>query len=180
MPHKILVVTGSPMKKGNTNLLADAFIEGAEAAGNKVYRFNAGTAKIKGCIDCKHCFKKDGECKQDDDMQKAYKRLYECDVLVFASPIYFFTISAQIKAFIDRMFCCAGKPFAVKSTVLLTVQEDKDPSVADNAVNTYKSMIGYVGWESLGIVTVAGVNDAGAIAGNPKLDEARKLGESIK
>ncbi len=179
MAHKILVVTGSPRKKGNTSILADAFVEGAESAGNKVYLFDAGRAKIKGCIDCKSCFKNKGACKIKDDMQDAYKLLRKCDVLVLASPIYFFTISAQIKAFIDRMFCGVVKPFAVKSTVLLTVQEDKDPHVAENAISTYRSIIEYAGWKDLGIIAVPGVNDKGAIRGNPKLEEARKLGASI-
>jgi len=180
MSHKILVVTGSPRKKGNTNLLADAFIEGAKTAGNQVFRFNAGEANINGCLACQFCFVNEGVCKQDDDMQQAYKYLHECDVLVLASPIYFFTVSAQIKAFIDRMFCGIGKPFAVKATVLLTVQEDKDIAVADNAVNTYKSIIDYTGWENLGVISVPNVEGVGAIAGNPKLEDARKLGESIK
>jgi multimeric flavodoxin WrbA len=161
-------------------MLADAFIEGALAAGNQVHRFDAGKAAIKGCVDCKSCFTNDGVCAQNDDMQQAYVLLRECDVLVLASPIYFFTISAQLKAFIDRMFCSIGKPFATKSTALLLVHEDKDPAVANNAINTYRSIICYTGCEDLGVVAVPNVDDAGAIAGNPKLDEARALGESIK
>jgi len=180
MSRKILVVTGSPRKKGNTDLLADAFVSGAEAAGNEVHRFDAGRADINGCIDCKYCFAHDGKCQQEDDMQKAYPLLYECDVLVLASPIYWFTFSSQIKAFIDRMFCCIGKPFAVKSTVLLTVQEDKDITVADSAIKTYKAFTSYAQWGDIGIVTVPNVNDVGAIIGNPKLDEARELGTSIQ
>jgi len=180
MPHKILVVTGSPRKKGNTDLLAAAFIEGAESAGNEVYRFDAGRAHIHGCLDCKFCFSNGGQCRQNDDMQQAYPHLHECDVLVLASPIYWFTFSTQIKAFIDRMFCSVGKPFAVKSAVLLTVQEDKDPTIADNAANTYKTMTDFVKWENLGIISVPDVNNIGDIAGNPKLDEARALGASIK
>lgn len=179
MARKVLVVTSSPRKNGNSSMLADAFIEGAQQAGNTVHRVDVGHAKINGCLDCKHCFTHEGVCIQKDDMQDIYPLLRECDVLVIASPIYFFTLNAQIKAFIDRMFCMIGKPFAVKSTVLLTVQEDKDQTVADNAVNTYKAMTSYIKWEDLGIISVAGVNDKGAIEGNPKLDEARALGASI-
>jgi len=165
---------------GNTDLLADAFSQGAEAAGNEVFRFEVGRAQIHGCLDCKFCFANEGRCQQADDMQEAYPHLRECDILVFASPIYFFTLSAQIKAFIDRLFCGVAKPFAVKSTVLLTVQEDKDPAVANNAVNTYKSIINYAGWENLGVVSVPGVFEKGAVAGSDKLEEARELGASIK
>ena len=179
MGHKILVVTGSPRKSGNTDLLADAFVRGAEAAGNTVFRFDAGRAQIHGCLDCKSCITHEGKCAQDDDMQQAYGYLYECDVLVLASPIYFFSLSAQTKTFIDRLYCDIGKPFAVSSTALLTVQEDENASVASNAINTYRSIINYIGWENLGIVTVPSVRDAGAIVGNPKLGEAYSLGASI-
>jgi len=179
MSHKVLVVTGSPRANGNTDMLADAFIRGAEAAGNQVFRFDAGRAQIKGCQDCKFCIGNNGKCNQNDDMQQAYEYLHECDVLVLATPIYFFCMSAQIKAFIDRMYCDIGKPFAVKSSILLTVQEDENPIVADNAVNTYRSIINYVGWENLGIISVPSVHAIGAIAGNPKLVEAYKLGINL-
>ncbi|MCL2889386.1 MAG: flavodoxin family protein [Eggerthellaceae bacterium] len=179
MSKKILVVTGSPRKNGNTDVLAQAFMEGAKDAGNEVFLFDAGKAVIKGCNNCKSCFGKGGQCQQNDDMQKIYPVLHECDVLVLASPIYFFTISAQLKAFIDRMYCSASKPFAITSTILLTVQQDRDPSVADNAINTYKSIINYIGWKNLGIIVVTDVDEVGAIIGNPKLDEARALGASI-
>lgn len=161
-------------------MLADAFIEGAEKSGNEIHRVDVGRAKISGCIDCKHCFTHDGECGIEDDMQKIYPLLHECDILVFATPIYFFTFSSQIKAFMDRMFCSIEKPFAVKSTVLLTVQEDKDPSVADYAANTYRGIAAYTKWEDLGVISVPAVSEKGAIVGNAKLDEARALGESIR
>jgi len=179
MGHKILVVTGSPRKNGNTDLLADAFIRGAEAAGNKVYRFDAGRAQVHGCLDCKSCIANEGKCAQDDDMQQAYVHLRECDILVLATPVYFFSLSSQIKAFIDRLYCDIGKPLSIQSSVLLTVQEDTNPTVADNAVHTYRSIANYIGWENLGIVTVQGVKGVGAIIGNPKLGKAYTLGASI-
>ncbi|MCL2889557.1 MAG: flavodoxin family protein [Eggerthellaceae bacterium] len=179
MSKKILVVTGSPRHQGNTDILAQAFIEGAKDAGNEVFLFDAGKALIKGCNNCNSCFGKGGQCQQNDDMQKIYPLLHECDVLVFASPIYFFTVSAQLKVFIDRMYCSAFKPFAISGTVLLTVQQDRNPAVADNAINTYKSIINYIGWKDLGVIAVTNVDEAGAIIGNPKLEEARALGASI-
>jgi len=186
MSNKILIVTGSPRTKGNTNLLADAFEEGALASGNLVYRFNAGKAQIKGCIGCRHCFLNNGECKQEDDMHQAYEHLRTCEVLVFASPIYFFDFSAQMKAFIDRLYCglsiysCSDKPFAIKSSALLLVQELLDPSVAESAIKVYQQTIAYVSWHNRGIILVPGVAKAGAIAGNPLLKTAYKLGAGIK
>ena len=180
MPRKILVVTGSPRMNGNTDLLADAFIEGAKSSDNKVYRFDAGKADIKGCMDCKYCFKNEGKCRQEDDMQEAYKLLRECDVLVFVSPICYFNFSAQMKAFIDRMYCGIPNPFATKSSALLTVQAGAELDGASNAIGAYKMIVGFSEWEDLGIITVPAVADAGAIKGNPKLDEAYELGAGIQ
>jgi len=179
MTHKILVVYGSPRKQGNSSILADAFIEGAEAAGNEVFRADAGHAHIAGCLGCEYCFSHEGQCCQDDEMQQFYPLLHECDVLVYATPVYCFTFSSQIKAFMDRMFCGIGKPFAIKSTVLLTVCEDKDASILQHIIGTYRALVGYSGWEDRGVVAVHDVYKKGAIAGNPKLEEARELGRSF-
>lgn len=180
MAHKILLITGSPRKKGNTSLLADAFTEGALQAGNEVHRFDVGAANIKGCSACKHCFTHEGKCSINDDMQALYPYFYECDVLVFAAPIYFFTFNAQIKACIDRMYCCAGKPFAVKSTALLITQGGKNPSVADPAITAYQAISSYIGWEDRGVIVASDVTAKGDIEGRPQLDEARALGASIQ
>lgn len=179
MAKKIVVFTGSPRKNGNTDLLAEAFIDGAEESGNEVTRFDVARMEIHGCKDCKYCFKNDGKCRQDDDMQKIYPSLRECDVLVFASPIYWFDISAQIKSAIDRMFCAVGKPFPIKESALLLVCGDSNLAVADGAIKTYQLIADYLKWKDLGIVLQGGANDKGEIAGKEGLEKARELGETI-
>lgn len=176
----ILVVTGSPRVGGNTSMLADAFIGGAQAAGNEVTRFDAGLADIKGCLGCNYCFAHDGMCCQEDDMQHAYPLLRRCDTLAYVTPIYYFTFSAQIKAFMDRMFCGIAKPFSVKSTVLLTAFEDKDRSISKHMIETYRALTAYSGMEDKGVVAVGSVFEKGAIARNPGLVEARELGASLR
>ena len=175
----ILVVTGSPRVNGNTSMLADAFIEGAESAGNAVTRVDVGRAKIAGCLGCNYCFSHEGECCQEDDMQELYPLLRRCDTLVYATPIYCFTFSAQIKAFMDRMFCGIAMPFSVKSTVLLTVFEDKDHSISKHIIDTYRALTAYSGMEDKGVVAVGSVFEKGALAGNPGLEEARRLGAGL-
>lgn len=176
----ILVVTGSPRAGGNTAMLADAFVEGAQGAGNSVVRFDAGRADIKGCLGCNYCFAHEGACCQEDDMQEAYPLLHRCDTLAYVTPIYCFTFSAQIKAFMDRMFCGIAKPFSIKSTVLLTAFEDKDHSISRYMIDTYRALTAYSGMDDKGVVAVGSVFEKGAIAGNPGLEEARKLGASLK
>lgn len=90
----ILVVTGSPRAGGNTSMLADAFIEGAESAGNAVTRVDVGRADIAGCLGCNYCFSHEGACCQVDDMQEIYPLLHRCDTLAYVTPIYCFTFSA--------------------------------------------------------------------------------------
>ena len=160
-------------------MLAAAFIEGAQAAGCEVVRMDAGRAHIGGCLGCEYCFSHEGACCQDDDMQEFYPRLRECDAIVYVTPIYTFSWPAQIKAFIDRMFCGVGKPFGIKQAALLTCYEDKDATIARHLVDTYRAATAYCGWENLGEVCVNGVYEKGAIAGNPGLDEARALGASL-
>ena len=185
MAQKVLIVSGSSRQEGNTAVLANAFMEGALTSGNQVYLFNAGNARISGCKGCRYCFANNGECKQVDDMQKAYKHLRMCDVLVLASPVYFFDLSAQMKAFIDRLYCglsiysSTENPFTIKSSVLLLVQELLDTAVAENAINIYQRIVDYASWKNRGVLLVPGVSKKGDISGNPILGEANKLGASI-
>ncbi|MGN0038896.1 MAG: flavodoxin family protein [Coriobacteriales bacterium] len=180
MSRKILVVIGSPRKGGNTTILAEAFARGAREAGHEVEFVDAGRAKIAGCLGCEYCFKHEGVCCQQDDMQEFYPKLRWCDTLVYATPIYCFTFSAQIKAFIDRMYCGIGKPFGIADTVLLAAFEDKDPSVANYVVDTYRALTKYCRMNDAGVVTVGGVYEKGAIEGNPGLQEAYELGKSLQ
>lgn len=179
MGRKIVIAIGSPRKGGNTTMLADAFAKGAREAGHEVASIAVGQARINGCLGCEYCFSHDGQCCQQDEMQEYYPLLRECDTLVYATPIYCFTFSAQIKAFIDRMFCGIGKPFSIKETVLLAAFEDKDPTVANYVVDTYRAMTAYARMQDVGVVTVGGVYEKGAIAGNPGLQDAYKLGLSL-
>lgn len=119
MSKNVVVVTGSPRANGNSEILADAFIEGARQGGNSVTLFHAGRMNIKGCLDCKYCFSHDGECIQIDDMQSIYPSLRKADILAFASPVYWYGLSSQIKAVIDRMFAGCVKPYPITAIALL-------------------------------------------------------------
>jgi len=179
MAKNILVLNGSPRKGGNTEILADAFIEGAREAGHTVVKFNAAKMKINGCVDCKHCFTHKGECAQKDEMQEIYKALYKADMLVFASPIYWWGFSAQLKAVIDRMFVNESKPLPIKSSALLLVCADTEAGVAEPVISQYRKINGYLGWKDAGIIVQKGVSDKGDIIGKKSLIEARELGRNI-
>ena len=180
MAKNILLVHASPRKKGNSDMLADWFERGATEAGNAVTRIAVGQAKIAGCMACEYCFAHDGECVNQDDMQEFYPLLREADVIVYATPMYFYNFPSQLRAFQDRMFCGIAKPFGIKQTALLLCFEDKDITTADAAVGTFRQCASYCKREILGEVIVNGVYEKGAIAGNPGLQEAYQLGLSIR
>lgn len=179
MAKKILLVHCSPRKGGNSSMLADKFAEGAATAGNEVIRIDVGHAKIAGCLACEYCLSHEGECVQKDEMQDYYPLLRECDVLVWATPMYFYNFPAQLRAFQDRMFCQIGKPFTIKSTALLLCFEDKDLARANPTIDSYRVTADYCKLENLGEVIVGSVYEKGAIEGNPGLQAAYDLGASI-
>lgn len=179
MGKHIVVLMGSPRKNGNTDMLADAFIKGAEMSGNQVEKFYLGDMKVNGCLDCKYCVAHDGACSQKDDMQKIYPALYKADMVVFASPVYFFGLSAQIKAVIDRFYTIIGKPFPIQSCVLLMPYGDTPTAVVAPSIAFYEAICNYLEWENKGIITVPGIEVKGAIIGHPSLEEAEILGRSI-
>lgn len=180
MAKSILIIHGSPREGGNSSLLADEFARGAEAAGHRVRRADVGRAKIGGCMACEYCFGHDGECCQRDAMQELYPLLREADVLVYATPMYFYNYPAQLRAFQDRMFCGIAKPFGISQVGLLLCFEDKDVSTCEPLVASYKVCAAYCKQESIGEVLVPGVYEKGAIAGNPALQQAYDLGASLR
>ncbi|MDO4182017.1 MAG: flavodoxin family protein [Coriobacteriia bacterium] len=175
----ILVVHGSPRPNGNSKMLADAFMEGAREAGNSVEYVDVGRMSIAGCKACEYCFKHEGACVQQDDMQPLYEKLHWADMLVYDFPLYFYTYPAQIKAFMDRMFCGMVKPFGIKRVALLLCFEDKDASTANGLIQSFRIACNYCKQEIVGEVVVNNVYEVGAIEGNPGLEQARALGAGL-
>lgn len=177
---KIVVLKGSPRKGRNTDKLADAFIESARAAGNEVEEFSAAGKKIGGCIGCYACMQNGGECVQKDDMRPIYDALLTADSIVFASPIYYFSYTAQMKAMIDRLFApMLGKKLNVKSAaLLLTFGGEHADEDAPGALAEYDALVKYTGWENKGIVYAASADDA-PIEDHPAMEQARALGASM-
>lgn len=105
---KILVLTGSPRKGGNSNTLADNFIRGAEEAGHQVFRFDAAFKEVHPCIGCNKCGM-NGPCIFKDDFEFVRQHIVDADMVVFATPMYYFGISAQLKAVIDRFYAINGQ-----------------------------------------------------------------------
>lgn len=175
----ILVLTGSPRKNGNTEIMAEEFIKGARDAGHTVTKFSTGAMDIHPCIACESCLRNDGKCFRQDDMQKIYPVIEESDMIVLASPVYWYSLTAQLKTAIDRFYAYLLKGFRIKYSALLLNAHDGSPSVLDTAVSNYKQIISYTGWEDKGIITVNGMETKGDMKKASELAEVYKLGKSL-
>ena len=170
---KILVLSGSPRAKGKTAQMVAAFKEGAESAGHEVVIYDTAKMKIGGCLACEYCHTKgNGTCVQKDDMQQIYPDLYSADAVVFASPIYYFTMTAQIQAAIQRIYPKLQIDNIKKYAVILC---SMSPGVYSGSEYQLADMAGYLGWDKAGEVTVCGDDNIS----EEKLAEARELGKNI-
>ena len=179
MNGNVLILSGSPRKNGATDKLVSAFIEGAESAGNKVTLFRTADMKINGCLGCRNCSDNPGSCVQNDDMAEIIKVFAVSDAIVFASPVYFFTVSAQIKAAIDRTYTFRGGNTSIKRSALLLSCGDSSGEAAEGAIVTYENMLKYRKWENAGVVVVPGLSGVNLIDGCAELEAARELGQNI-
>ena len=182
MGKKIIVLNGSPRKNGNTSALVKAFREGAESAGHRVTEFWLGGMKINGCRGCCAGGKNpESPCVQKDDMEQIYPAYKEADVVVLASPLYYWTISGQLKCAFDRLFavaeCDPSYTNPRKESALLMAAEGNG---FEETVYWYDRLMGHIGWKDCGKVLCGGVMAVGDIEGKPELEEARRLGASIK
>ena len=185
MNKQILVLTGSPRKQGNSDLLADAFIKGAVAGGNTVDKFMSAFHKINGCLGCNNCWSKGGlPCVQEDDFNENLAPLLErADMLVFCTPLYSYTFTAQIKAPIDRLFPYGRenrvKSLKVKETALLICGADDIEAPFSAAIQSYRYLIEYYKWTSRAELIVPNVNNKGDVLKTDWLQQAEMLGKSI-
>lgn len=169
---KIAILNGSP-RTVNTAAMVNAFAEAAEAAGHEVEILHVGRMKIAGCLGCEYCHTKgDGKCIQQDDMAKVMPAYLESDMIVYASPVYYFGMSAQIMAAMQRVYCIGKPAKATKAALLLS---SGSPNVYEGAIGTYKQMLSYIGLKDMGIITAPG----GADGIEEKLPEIRELAASL-
>ncbi len=175
---KILVITGSPRKNGNSATLADHFIKGAKEAGHEVVRFDAAFKKVHPCIACNSCGM-NGPCVFKDDFEFVREHIIGADCVVLATPMYYFGISAQLKAVIDRFYAINGSIHVPKKAVLLMTYANTAASEAVPIKSHYEVLLKYLGWTDAGQVIAPGVWPAGAIRHTPFPEQAYRLGKSI-
>lgn len=164
---KIVVLQGSPNKKGSTFILADCFRQGAEAAGHTVEMIDVAHAHIHPCTGCVHCGY-EGPCVQKDDVESIRKKILGADMLVFATPLYYYGMSAQLKTLIDR-FCAFNSSIQRKGmkSALLTVAWNSDSWTFEALEAHYKTLVRYLNLTDMGMVLGYG-------CGTPSMTEHSK------
>lgn len=173
---KILVLTGSPRKNGNSNTLAEHFIKGAKEAGHTVVRFDAASKNVHPCIACNRCGM-DGDCVFQDDFNFVREHIINADMVVLATPMYYFGISAQLKAVIDRFYAINGQIHMPKKAALLMTYANTSSKDAQPIINHYEVLLDYLGWSNSGMVIAPGVWPEGSVKNTEYPQQAYELGK---
>lgn len=179
MSKHVLIISASPRKGGNSDTLCDQFKKGAEEEGNLVDKIRLAELTIDYCSACYAC-KKLGHCVKQDDMEQVIDKMRKADVIVLATPVYFYTMCAQMKTMIDRTLGGAqSSGLENKEFYLIATAADGKAEME----RTVDGLRGYLeclpGAKELGVIYGAGAWQLGDIQGNPAMQEAYRMGKSI-
>ena len=176
---KVIVVTSSPRKGGNSETLAQKFAEGAKAAGNEVQFIAVRDVDLKFCTGCMYCNSHD-KCVLNDGMNALYKSFENADVLVFATPVYYYAVSGQLKTFLDRLNPLYIRKNKFKEVYLLATSAEDEESAMDGCVKDIQGWIDcFEGVELKGVIRGTGVTEAGEINGTDFPAKAFEAGKSV-
>lgn len=176
---KVIVISTGLRVGSNSDMLADKFIEGAQAAGNEVEKITLSGKNIGFCKGCLAC-QKLGKCVIDDDANAIMQKVLEADVVCWATPIYYYEMSGQMKVLIDRMNAMYSLDYKFRNVYMLTTAAEDEPEVPKRAE------AGLTGWidcypksRLAGTLFCGGVDAPRTIKGSAKLQEAYQLGKNI-
>ena len=184
MQKNILIINGSPRANGNTAALVEAMISGAKSAGHTAEKLDVRSLNIKPCVGCYGCLAGKGDpCVQKDDMKEIYSGLDKADTVVFASPLYWWQFTAQMKTVIDRLFAAAAANnmhIPQKEVALLIAAEDKREENFAQIIPYYETcLVRNLNWTNRGMVLAGGVNMPGDVNNTQFIEQAQKLGASL-
>ncbi len=178
---KVLILSASPRKGGNSDLLSDEFARGATDSGHEVEKIRVAEKKIDFCRACAACraVQMSGPCVIKDDMADILEKMLASDVIVLASPVYFYSIDAQLKVLIDRTFSRA-REIKNKEIYYIISAADEPLAAADTAVACLRGYTACLnGSREMGIIYGMGVYEKGGIKGTPTMSEAYEMGKRV-
>lgn len=179
MSKKVLILSGSPRKGGNSDLLCDEFMRGAMEKGNEVEKIRVAHKKIAPCSGCYYCSKNNGKCVHKDDMAEILQKMIDADVLVLASPVYFYSIDAQLKAVIDRTVA-RWTEVKNKEFYYIATMADETVSSADTTIACFRGYADCVeGAVEKGVIIGNGVYEAGEIKNTSVTEKAYDMGQNV-
>ena len=179
MSKKVVVVSTSLRTNSNSELLAKSFVEGAKEAGNEVEYISLKNKDIRFCIGCLAC-QKTGHCVIKDDVADIMNSVLEADVVVWATPVYYYEMSGQMKTLIDRLNPMYSKDYKFRDVYLLATAAEEGDEVFEKVITGLNGWIDCFEKASIqGTVLCGGVSDGGAISDNSKLKEAYNMGSHV-
>lgn len=178
MKKKVLILSGSPRKNGNSDILCDQFMKGALESGNEVEKIRVAEKNIGFCKGCYAC-KQSGICAIKDDMAELLQKMIDCDVLVLASPVYFYSIDAQLKAVIDRTVA-RWTQVKDKEFYYIVTAADEERESAETTIACFRGYADCVeGAKEMGIIYGMGAYEKGEIKATPAMTEAYEMGLKV-
>lgn len=177
---KIVVLMGSPNKNGSTRLLVDSFVRGAESAGHTCEVIDVCRANVHPCMGCVRCGY-EGPCVQKDDVETIRGKLLGSDMVVFATPLYYYGMTAHLKTVVDR-FCAYNSSLNSRNlkSALLTVAWNADDWTFEALTAHYKTLVRYINFEDQGMVLGYGCGTPTMTKRSRYPDQAYTLGKNLK
>ena len=177
---KVLILSGSPRKGGNSDILCDEFARGARKRGHEVEKVFISEKKIAPCLGCYYCKDHGGKCVYDDDMAELLQKIIDCNVLVLSSPVYFYAICAQLKIVIDRTVA-RWTELENKNLYYIMTSADDESDTMDGTLACFHGFAMCInGYEEKGTLYGRGVHEKGEVKNRPELMQiAYEMGESV-
>jgi len=179
MGKKVLILSASPRKGGNSDTLCNQFMEGAQQAGHQVEKIFLKEKKINYCTGCGACYNRGNECSQKDDMLEVLNKMIDADVIVMATPIYFYTMNGQMKTLIDRT-CSRYTEINDKEFYFIVAAADDSKISMTRTIEEFRGFLYCLeGANEKGIIYGTGAWQVGDIKNKPVMEEAFRLGKNI-
>ncbi len=177
MSKNILIISASPRKNGNSDILCDEFMKGARDAGHEVEKIRLSETDIKYCTGCCTCIGKPGACVLQDDMNDILAKILAADVMVLASPVYFRSFNGQMKTFIDRV--CPIYPLIHNKEVYFIASAAGGRLPVDSTFQSFRTFTDCLDVEEKGTVAVTGLWDAGKVKNTSAMGDAYAMGKDV-
>lgn len=179
MSKKVLILSGSPRKEGNSDLLCGEFARGASESGNQAGKIRVAEKKIGFCRACYYCRDHGGECAVKDDMAEVLQKMIEADVIVLASPVYFYSVDAQLKTVIDRTVA-RWTEVKNKDFYYIMTAADGDKAAMETTLECFRGYAACVnGAKEKGVIYGTGVYEKGQIIDSPAMKLAYEMGKKV-